>query len=88
MKITIETSDTERLELKPDTQPLLRQGQGAGSNVDVVATDGGPPSAELLQSLSDRSRAATAATTQTEQTYRIDMSEGGQYDGGSEQSRH
>lgn len=89
MKITIETSDTERLDLKPDTQPLLRQGQGTSGNVDLVATDGGPPSAELLQSLSDRSRVATTATTtQTEQTHRMDMADGGLSDGGSGPSRH
>ena len=88
MKITIETTDTERLEPKPDTQSVLRQGHGTGSNVDLVATDGGPPSAELLQSLSDRSRTAATATTQTEQTHRMDLSEGGPYDGGSGHSRH
>lgn len=90
MKITIETSDSERIALQPQTQPLLSQGQGTGSSVDLAATDGGPPGAELLQSLSERRLEPTAAaTTEAKQSYRMGMSDDdGVSNGGSPQSRH
>ena len=83
MKITIETSDAERMELKPDNQSVLRS-QGTGASPDLVATDAGPPSAELLQSLSERSDTVTASgATDLEQAAHMGM-----FNGGVAQSRH
>lgn len=83
MKITIETSDSERLELRPDNQSALKT-QGLGASPDLVATDAGPPAAELLQSLSERNASATENNaTDLEQTDRMGMS-----NGGAAQSRH
>jgi len=82
MKIIIETSDSERVALQPEMQPLLRQ--GAGSSIELAATDGGAPSPELLQSLSERNITPMAtAATEAGQPYRMEMS-GGE----ASQSRH
>lgn len=83
MKITIETSDSERMELRPDSQSVLRT-QGTGTSPDLVATDAGPPAAELLQSLSERNATATASgATDLEQADHM-----GLFNGGVAQSRH
>ena len=50
MKITIETSDADRVALQPEIQPLLRQAAGTTGSISLDATDGGAPSEELLQS--------------------------------------
>lgn len=60
MKIIIETSESERMALQPQTQAMLGQG-AAGSMADLVAVDAGPPSEALLQSLSSRGETPTFA---------------------------
>jgi predicted Rdx family selenoprotein len=60
MKITIETSDLERVALQPENQPLLRQSIGGGA-AGIEALDGGAPSAELLQSLRERTDPQSAS---------------------------
>lgn len=57
MKIIIETSESERVALRPEYQPMLAGkgvAAGSGTGEDIVAIDAGPPSEALLQSLGER----------------------------------
>lgn len=60
MKIIIETSESERVALQPQDQPMLRQGTG-GSVIEMEAIDGGAPREELLQSLASRTSSPSSA---------------------------
>lgn len=59
MKIIIETSESERVALRPEYQPMLAGkdvAAGSGTGEDIVAIDAGPPSEALLQLLGERER--------------------------------
>lgn len=60
MKIIIETSESERVALQSQDQPLLRQGVGS-SAIEMEAIDGGAPREELLQSLASRTSSQSSA---------------------------
>lgn len=93
MKITIETSESERVTLQPENKSLQRQGQsqgqGLGGSVELLGTDAGPPGSDLLQALGERGLSPTAAaSSQDDRLQGMDLSGGGMSTAGSTQSRH
>ena len=76
MKIIIETSESERVALQPQDQPMSRQGVGS-SVIEMEAIDGGAPREELLQSLASRTSSQSSAMGDTRgDAYNMAMSGG------------
>lgn len=71
MRIIIETTESEQVALRQEKQPMATMGASTGSD---VATDGGPPREDLLQSLGERFATATASpVAETERPYTLVM---------------